>query len=49
MEKEHWKRLKEKVEEYGNGNCEIIFENGLPVRIVKIEGKDRDIDLTKEG
>ena len=48
MEKPHWDRLKELLKEYGNGSCKIDFQDSLPVRVIEIEGKKRDIDLTKE-
>ena len=47
MEKEHWKRLKEELEKYRNGTCKIDFQDALPIRIVEIEGKKRDVDLTR--
>ena len=52
MEKElkpHWRRLIREVEQMQNGSCTLDFQNGLPVGIREIEGKKRDVDLTKEG
>jgi len=47
-EKLHWKRLKEVIEKFKNGKITTLyFEDSLPVRIGEIEGKDKEIDLTK--
>ena len=45
--KPHWLQLIEKMKQYRNGTVVIDFQDGLPIRVVTIEGKDRDIDLTK--
>ena len=47
--KPHWDRLVRKLKEYGNGKVVIEFQDGLPVKIREIEGKDRDIDLTQNS
>ena len=49
QEKPHWKRFKEEIAKWKHGQATIDFQDGLPVKIVCIEGKDRDIDLTKGG
>lgn len=47
-EKPHWERLKIILKQYGNGRCVIEFQDDLPITIVEIEGRKKDIDLTKE-
>ena len=47
-DKPHWDRLIKLMGIYCNGKVVIDFQNGLPIRIVEIEGKDRNIDLTKD-
>ena len=48
IRKPHWDRLIRKLQEYCNGQITLDFQNGLPIKIVSIEGKDRNIDLTKD-
>ena len=48
IHKPHWDRLARKLKEYGNGQAIIDFADGLPIKIVSIEGKGRNLDLTKE-
>ena len=46
--KSHWQRLIELIEQYRNGEVTLVFQDGLPIRVRKIEGKNEDVDLTKE-
>ena len=46
--KPHWERLIAMIQERKNGKCVFDFQDGLPIRVVEIESRDRDIDLTKE-
>ena len=47
-DKPHWERFKKKIREYSNGRCSFDFQDGLPVLIIEIEGKSKNIDLTKD-
>ena len=47
LDKIHWQRLKEFIEHFKNGRVVLDFQDGLPVKIREIEGKDRDLDLTQ--
>ena len=49
LSKPHWKRLARLTNEAGNGRCEFDFQDGLPICVIKIEGKKKDIDLTKDA
>ena len=49
LKKPHWIRLLKKLAEYGNGRCVIVFQDELPITIIEIEGRRKDIDLTKES
>lgn len=47
--KKHWKNLIRLIEEMGNGECTFTYQDSLPICVIKIEGRKKDIDLTKEG
>lgn len=46
--KPHWQRLIRLIELLENGEATVKFEAGLPVRVIKAEGKIEQKDLTKE-
>ena len=46
-EKPHWKKLKDIIQDFGNGKAIIVFQDGLPVQIDEIEGEKKNINLTK--
>ena len=47
-EKPHWDKLKDIVKSFQN--CEITFkaQDGLPIKVLKVEGKRENIDLIGE-
>jgi len=47
-DKPHWDRLKKELIKKGNGKVILYFQDALPIKIEEIEGKERDIDLTKD-
>ena len=48
-EKIHWIKLRQYIENFGNGRVILSFQDGLPVHIEQIEGSKKEIDLTKEN
>lgn len=46
--KPQWLRLIRLVEGLENGEAIFKFQDGLPMRVVKADGKIEDKDLTKE-
>lgn len=48
-EKIHWIKLKEILAHFQNGRVTITFQDGLPILIEDIEGRDKQINLTKEN
>ena len=46
-EKPQWTKLKAELAKYENGRAVIYIQDGVPVRIVEIEGRKTEIDLTK--
>lgn len=46
-DKLHWDRLKQELAKKCNGKVILYFQDALPIKIEEIEGKERDIDLTK--
>ena len=47
--KPHWLRLIKLIESLENGEATIKFQNGLPMVVIKAEGRIENKDLTKGG